>query len=111
MAKEIMPMTFKTNAKKAVDALFAKFGQTAHFTFKDNSTGEGLVIHRFPDKVIDVMDTRVHTETDLFEIRALDIEVCKAIYQITIDGKTYTVQGEPMLDQHGIVLRMEAYAS
>jgi hypothetical protein len=104
-------MTFKTNAKKAVDALFAKFGQTAHFTFKDNSTGEGLVIHRFPNKVIDVMDTRVHTETDLFEIRAMDIEVGKVIYQITINEKTYTVQGEPMLDQHGIVLRMEAYAS
>jgi hypothetical protein len=47
----------------------------------------------------------------LFEIRALDIEVGKVIYQITIDEKTYTVQGEPMLDQHGIVLRMEAYAS
>ena len=108
---QVAMMTFKANAKKAVDALFAKFGQTAHFTFKDNSTGEGLVIHRFPDKVIDVMDTRVHTETDLFEIRALDIEAGKAIYQITIDGKTYTVQGEPMLDQHGIVLRMEAYAS
>jgi hypothetical protein len=70
-----------------------------------------LVIHRFPDKVIDVMDTHVHTETDLFEVKALDIEVGKAIYQIKIDEKIYTVQGEPMLDQHGIILRMEAYAS
>jgi hypothetical protein len=57
------------------------------------------------------MDTHVHTETDLFEVKALDIEVGKAIYQIKIDEKIYTVQGEPMLDQHGIILRMEAYAS
>ena len=104
-------MTFKANALKAVDVLFAKFGQAAHFTFKDNTTGEGLVIHRFPDKVIDVMDTHIHTETDLFEVKALDIEVGKVIYQIKIDEKIYTVQGEPMLDQHGIILRMEAYAS
>lgn len=104
-------MSFHASASRAVDALFAKFGRTAHLVFRDNTEADAVVIHRFPDRVVDVMDSRVHTGTDLFELRVSEIDPIKAIYQIIIDGKTYVVQGEPVRDQHGLVLRIEAYAS
>ena len=104
-------MSFHASASKAVDALFAKFGRTAHLVFRDNTEADATVIHRFPDRVVDVMDTRVHTGTDLFELRLSEINPAKVVYQIIIDGKTYVAQGEPVRDQHGLLLRIEAYAS
>lgn len=104
-------MSFRASASKAVDALFAKFGQAAHLVFRDNTEADAVVIHRFPDRVVDVMDARVHTGTDLFELRLVELDPTKVIYQIIIDGKTYVTQGEPVRDQHGLVLKVEAYAS
>lgn len=104
-------MSFHASASRAVDALFAKFGRIAHLVFRDNTEADAVVIHRFPDRVVDVMDSRVHTGTDLFELRVSDIDPAKALYQIILDGKTYVAQGEPVRDQHGLVLRIEAYAS
>ena len=104
-------MSFHASASKAVDALFAKFGRAAHLVFLDNTEADATVIHRFPDRVVDVMDTRGHTGTDLFELRLSEIDPAKAVTHIIVDGKTYVAQGEPVRDQHGLVLRIEAYAS
>lgn len=104
-------MSFQASASKAVDVLFAKFGRAAHLVFRDNTEADAVVVHRFPDRVVDVMDSRVHTGTDMFELRVSEIDPTKAVYQIIIDGKTYVAQGEPVRDQHGLVLRIEAYAS
>lgn len=49
------------------------------------------------------------TGTDLFELRLSEVDPAKAVYQIIINGKTYVAQGEPVRDQHGLVLRIEAY--
>ena len=104
-------MSFHAAASKAVDALFAKFGRTAHLVFRDNTEADAVVIHRFPDRVIDVMDARVHTGTDQFEVRLSELDPTKVIYQIILDDKTFVAQGEPVRDQHGLVLKVEAYAS
>ena len=104
-------MSFHASASRAVDALFAKFGRTAHLVFRDNTEADAVVIHRFPDRVVDVMDSRVHTETDMFELRVSESDPTKTLYQIILDGKTYVAQGEPVRDQHGLVLRIEAYVS
>ena len=104
-------MIFQASASKAVDALFSKFGRAAHLVFRDNTEADATVIHRFPDRIVDVMDTRVHTGTDLFELRFSEIDPTKVVYQIIINDKTYVAQGEPVRDQHGLVLRIEAYAS
>jgi len=104
-------MSFQASASKAVDVLFAKFGRAAHLVFRDNTEADAVVVHRFPDRVVDVMDSRVDAGTDLFELRVSEIDPTKAVYQIIIDGKTYVAQGEPVRDQHGLVLRIEAYAS
>ena len=102
---------FTLSVIKATDVLFSTFGQGAQLIFKDKTSVEVKVIHRFPDKIVDVMESPIHTETHLFDVRLIDFDTKKVLSKIVIHGKTYTVQGEPVRDQHGLVLRIEAYAS
>jgi hypothetical protein len=51
-------MSFQDAAVKAVDVLFATFGQTAQLVFDDSTTLETVVVHRFPDKVVDFLDSK-----------------------------------------------------
>ena len=104
-------MKFKPSASKLLNILFATFGQSAQLIFSDKTSMEALVIHRFPDKVLDVMESYVHTETNVFEVRLSELDATKVISKIVTGGKPYTVQGEPIRDQHGLVLRIQAYAS
>ena len=104
-------MSFQDAALKAVNVLFATFGQTAQLVFEDSTTLETVVVHRFPDKVVDFLDSKVQTETNLFEVRLSVLDPAKKIVQIIKNGKTYIVQGEPVKDQHGLVLSVDAYAS
>jgi hypothetical protein len=104
-------MSFQDAALKAVNVLFATFGQTAQLVFDDSTTLETAVVHRFPDKVVDFLDSKVQTETNLFEVRLSVLNPAKKIIQIIKNGKTYIVQGEPVKDQHGLVLSVDAYAS
>ena len=104
-------MSFQDAALKAVNVLFATFGQTAQLVFDDSTTLEAVVVHRFPDKVVDFLDSKVQTETNLFEVRLSVLNPAKKIIQIIKNGKTYIVQGEPVKDQHGLVLSVDAYAS
>ena len=104
-------MSFQDAALKAVNVLFATFGQTAQLVFDDSTTLETVVVHRFPDKVVDFLDSKVQTETNLFEVRLSVLNPAKKIVQIIKNGKTYIVQGEPVKDQYGLVLSVDAYAS
>lgn len=104
-------MSFQDAALKAVNVLFATFGQTAQLVFDDSTTLETDVVHRFPDKVVDFLDSKVQTGTNLFEVRLSVLDPAKKIVQIIKNGKTYIVQGEPVKDQHGLVLSVDAYAS
>ncbi len=104
-------MSFQDAALKAVDVLFATFGQTAQLVFDDSTTLETVVVHRFPDKVVDFLDSKVQMETNLFEVRLSVLDPAKKIHQIIKGSKTYIVQGEPVKDQHGLVLSVDAYAS
>ena len=108
-------MKYKPSASKLLNILFATFGQSAQLIFKDKTTVEALVIHRFPDKVLDLMESHISTETNIFEIRlselSSELDATKILSKIVMAGKTYTVQGEPIRDQHGLVLKVQAYAS
>ncbi len=104
-------MSFQDAALKAVDVLFATFGQTAQLVFDDSTTLEAVVVHRFPDKVVDFLDSKIQTATNLFEVRLSVLDPAKKIQQIIKGGNTYIVQGEPVRDQHGLVLSVDSYAS
>jgi hypothetical protein len=103
-------MTFQDAALKAVDVLFATFGQTAQLIFDDSTTLETVVVHRFPDKVVDFLDSKIQAATNLFEVRIGVLDPTKKIQKIIKNGTTYTVQGDPVKDQHGLVISVDAYA-
>lgn len=103
-------MTFRNSAIKSVDVLFNRFGKAARLIFADETEVDALVIHRLPDAVTDVFDARVHSETDMFEVRLSDIPNTKMLQSIILDSKRYTMQGEPVKDQHNLILKVDAYA-
>jgi len=103
-------MTFRNSATKSVDVLFNRFGKTSRLIFADETEIGALVIHRLPDKITDVFDTQVHSETDMFEVRLSDIPAGKTLGSIVLDDKRYTMQGEPVKDQHNLILKVDAYA-
>ncbi|MAS87210.1 MAG: hypothetical protein CMH30_04440 [Micavibrio sp.] len=103
-------MTFRNSAIKSVDVLFNRFGKTARLIFTDETEVEALVIHRLPDKITDVFDARVHSETDMFEMRLADIPAGKTLQAIVWDDKRYTIQGEAVKDQHNLIVKVDAYA-
>ena len=103
-------MTFRNSAIKSVDVLFHRFGKTARLIFADETEIEALVIHRLPDKITNVFDARVHWETDMFEVRFSDIPNAKTLQSIVLDSKRYTMQGEPVKDQHNLIVKVDAYA-
>jgi hypothetical protein len=68
-----------------------------------------LVIWRMPDRTGQVSETFVHTGTDLFELRKSEIDNPTANELIYLEGFQYKIYGEPRLDQHGLVWKLEAY--
>lgn len=101
-------MPFKEAALKSAKVLFAKFGKAATVIFSDDTILETTVIHRFPDKIADVFDSRVHSQTDVFEFLISELPTGKAIKQISVEGKNYTPQGTPINDQYGIITKVDA---
>jgi hypothetical protein len=53
------------------------------------------VIARRPDAIVGFGDTRIHTETATFEVRASEVPDPHPSDQLTVDGETFLVQGEP----------------
>ena len=79
----------------AIDAVFARFGVDAVYTPGGGGALEVRVIARRPDEIVGFGDTRVLTETALFEVRASEITVPQPGDRLTVDGLDYVVQGEP----------------
>jgi hypothetical protein len=53
------------------------------------------VIARRPDTIVGFGETRIHTETATFEVRASEVANPHAGDQLTVSGETFIVQGEP----------------
>jgi hypothetical protein len=53
------------------------------------------VIARRPDTLVGFGDTRIHAETATFEVRASEIVSPRPEDQLTVDGQSFVIQGEP----------------
>jgi hypothetical protein len=53
------------------------------------------VIARRPDAIVGFGDTRIHTETATFEVRASEVANPRPGDQLSVNGETLVVQGEP----------------
>jgi hypothetical protein len=53
------------------------------------------VIARRPDTIVGFGDTRIHTESATFELRASEVAGPRPHDQLTVGGETFVIQGEP----------------
>ena len=102
-------MQYREYAIKAIESIFKLYGQMASVIYEDNSTSNITIIHRLPDKINEAWDSNINSSTNIFEIRKSDIDESKVIKQISLNEKDYLIQGEPILDKYGLILRFEAY--
>jgi hypothetical protein len=79
----------------AVDATFAAFGSDAVYTPAGGDPTPVRVIARRPDTIVGFGETRIHAETTTFELRASEVANPRPADQVTVDGETFVVQGEP----------------
>jgi hypothetical protein len=96
-------------AAQSIESLFRVFAVQALIRFEDGSEITADVIPRFPDEITNILDTRVHSATRMFDLKKADIPIIKVIESITVNGRVYKTQGEPIVDQHDLSLKVEAH--
>jgi hypothetical protein len=79
----------------AVDTTFAAFGIDATYTAAGGEPVSVRVIARRPDTIVGFSETRIHAETATFEVRASEVANPRSDDQLTVDGQTFAIQGEP----------------
>jgi hypothetical protein len=79
----------------AVDATFTAFGIDAVYTPAGGDPVAVRVIARRPDTIVGFGETRIHTETATFELRASEVANPRPGDQLTVGGDTFVIQGEP----------------
>jgi hypothetical protein len=79
----------------AVDATFAAFGIDAVYTPAGGEPVLVRVIVKRPDTIVGFGETRIHTETATFEVRASEVASPRPDDQLVIEGQTLVIQGEP----------------
>jgi hypothetical protein len=79
----------------AVDATFAAFGIGAVYTPAGGDSVSVRVIAKSPDAIVGFGETRIHAETATFELRASEVAGPRPDDQLTVDGQTFVIQGEP----------------
>jgi len=101
-------MSFVTLASETLDVTFAEFGIDALYTPQGGIAKDIRVIATRPDEIVGFGNTRVHTETALFEVRASEVAQPNPGDLLTIDGTDYVVQGEPeRRDPHRLVWTLD----
>jgi hypothetical protein len=76
----------------AVDATFAAFGVDALYTPAGGEPVPVRVIARRPDTIVGFGETRIHTETATFEVRASEVASPRPGDQLTVDGEIFVVR-------------------
>jgi hypothetical protein len=79
----------------AVEATFAAFGIDAVYTPAGGEPVSVRIIARRPDAIVGFGETRIHTETATFEVRASEVANPRPDDQLTIAGKALVIQGQP----------------
>ena len=85
----------------AFDIAFARLFTDTNLTLPATYEAQGRdpipvrVIARRPDEIIGFGETRIHSETTLFDVRTSDILDPRPGDHLTVDGVAYVIQGEP----------------
>jgi len=94
----------------AVDVLFGDSNLARDAIYRGQGTGDPItirVIARRPDQVLDFGDTRIHTETSLFDVRVSEVPSPRPGDTLEVDGETFVLQGEPVRDSERLIWTLD----
>lgn len=94
----------------AIEMLFADPNLSSAAVYRVQGTGDPLairVITRRPDQVFDFGNTRIHTETSLFDVRVAEVPGPRPGDTLEIDGETFVLQGEPVRDSERLIWTLD----
>ena len=94
---------------RMIDDCFQRLGIEATHTPEGGDPMAVCVIARRPDEIVGLGDTRIHSETALFDVRVSEVPVPHPGDTLMVDGVTYVIQGEPVRDRERLVWSIEAY--
>ena len=90
-------MAITDDIQDAIDAAFAEFGEAAIYTPDgDSPTSVTVIPNRADDDEEAFGETRVHSQSALFDVRVSEIAAPAEDDTLLFDGTTYVVQGEPL---------------
>ena len=95
----------------AIDALFADINLAALSVYRAGGADPGIAVRlivRRPDRIGDFGDTRIASETAIFDVRSAEIAAPAEGDILEIDGVTYVVQGTPVRDAERLIWAIEA---
>ncbi len=61
------------------------------------------VVARRPDRVLEFGDTRIMTESTMFDVRVAEVAEPRSGDSLAVDGDTFVVQGEPVRDAERLI--------
>ena len=97
----------------AIDVLFADPNLGVDAIYRAGGVGHGTTLRtiiRQPDRVGSYGETRIVTETTVFDIRTLDVAAPVEGDTIEMNGTIYVIQGEPIRDAERLIWTIEARA-
>jgi len=101
-------MSFTSLASEALDITFDEFGVDALYSPQEGTAVNIRVIAIRPDEIVGFGETRVHSETALYEARVSELDQPRSDDLLTIDGADFIIQGEPeRRDPHRLVWTLD----
>ena len=94
-----MPVAFE----RAVSRLFVRLGVPGTCRLADGREIATRFIAKTPDVVESFGDTRLVVATNRFDVLSRDVPTPLAGDRFTLDGQTYQVVGEPMVDRDRLI--------
>ncbi len=92
-----------------IDTCFQRLGVEATYTAQSGAPVSIRVIAKRPDEIVGFGDTRIHSETALFDVRVSEVPAPRPGDILVVNGVTYAIQGEPARDRERLVWMIEAY--
>jgi hypothetical protein len=97
----------------AIDALFADPNLGADAIYRAGGSGEAITLRaiiRQPDRIGTYGETRIATETTMFDIRTSEVAAPVEGDTIKMGRTIYIIQGEPLRDAERLIWTIEARA-
>ena len=94
---------------RMIDTCFQRLGVEATYAPQGGDSMAVRLIAKRPDEIVGLGDTRIHSETALFDVRISEVPSPRPGDTLIVDGVTYAIQGEPVRDRERLVWTIEAY--